>query len=294
MDKIVLKAYGKINIGLDVLGKRTDGYHELRMIMQTVGIYDTVKITKRLLKDGDARIIVSTSSDALPNDANNLAYKAAKLLLDEFEEEAAGHGVSIEIDKVIPIAGGMAGGSADCAAVLKGVNELFSLGLCEQELMDRGVKLGADVPYCIMGGTALAEGIGEILTRLSDIPQAYVVIAKPGISVSTGYVYGAIDEIDIVDHPDTEAIIRAINNRDIYELAGSMRNVLEDVTVNEYPVISSLKDMMINEGAVGAMMSGSGPTVFGIFDDRQKAADAGRVIEESGLAAQLYITDFQN
>lgn len=299
MNNITIKAFGKINLGLDVLGKMPDGYHNLRMIMQTVGIYDTVEIERS--KTGDGRkngtenegslINVYTNVDSLPGDEHNLAYKAAKLLMDEFGIEQE---INIKIDKVIPIAGGMAGGSADCAAVLKGVNILFSLGLSDEELMERGVKLGADVPYCVMGGTALAEGIGEKLTELPDVPQAHVVIAKPGISVSTKYVYEAIDSIEIEDHPDTDAIIAAIEAGDLYDMAGRLRNVLEDVTVNKYPIINTIKKAMMESGAIGAMMSGSGPTVFGIFDSMEGAKKAVQIIERRELAAQLFLTEFHN
>ena len=285
MKKLELKAYGKINLGLDVIGTLPNKYHDLRMIMQTVGIYDTVVMEKR----NDGQIVISTNLEGLPNDERNLAYKAARLLMDEFKIT---EGVTITIDKVIPMAGGMAGGSADCAAVLKGMNSLFDLKLNEKELMARGVNLGADVPYCITGGTVLAEGIGDRLTKLPPVPNAYIIIAKPGVSVSTKYVYDKIDSVEIKNHPDTEAMINAINKKDLHELAGLIRNVLEDVTVKEYSAINDIKQTMLEGGALNAMMSGSGPTVFGIFDDRKKAKETLKTIKEQKLAEQLYITEF--
>lgn len=287
MNKLTITAHGKINLGLDVIGKLPDGYHDLRMVMQTVGIYDTVDIEKR----EDSEICISANLDGVSNDKSNLAYKAAKLLLNEFGIDK---GVSITIDKVIPVAGGMAGGSADCAAVLKGVNRLFSLDLSDKELMERGVKLGADVPYCIMGGTALAEGIGDKLTKLPPVPHAYIIIAKPGISVSTKHVYDAIDTVEIKDRPDIDGIIAAIERGSLHDMANLLRNVLEDVTIGEHPVIDIIKDVMLENGAVNAMMSGSGPTVFGIFDDKEKAEYALGVIKQKSLTSQLFLTEFYN
>lgn len=286
MEKIQLKAYGKINLGLDVLRKRPDGYHDLNMIMQTVDVYDDILIAKT---ENAGEITVKTDALVLSNGMDNLAYMAAKTLLDEFDMES---GISIDIHKRIPIAGGMAGGSADCAATLIGINKMFDLGLNKEQLMERGVKLGADVPYCIMGGTAIATGIGEILTPLPTPPQCHIVIAKPPISVSTAYVYGHIRPNEIQRHPDIEAMSAAIKEQDLKKLASLLYNVMEDVTVPAYPVIKNIKEVMIAQGALNSIMSGSGPTVFGLFDDLKKAQNTMEALKEKGLTEQLYLTKF--
>lgn len=288
MDKIQLKAYGKINLGLDVLRKREDGYHDLEMIMQTVGVYDDVIITKI---PEERKITVKTDTMVLDNEKGNLAYMAAKLLMDEFDIE---QGVEIILHKRIPIAGGMAGGSSDCAATLKGINEMFGLGLSRQELMERGVTLGADVPYCVMGGTALAEGIGEKLTPLPTPPQCHVIIAKPPVSVSTAFVYGNIRPAEIEKRPDTKGIIRAIEQKNLQDLSKLLYNVMEDVTIPEYPVIEEIKQQLLSDGALGAIMSGSGPTVFALFDCSEKAKKAFDNLRGSELVEQLYLTGFVN
>ena len=283
MDRLELKALGKINLGLDVLGRRENGYHDVRMVMQTVYLYDRI-IMKKSKTPG---IRLETNLYYLPVNENNLAYQAAQMLMDEFHIE---EGVSIQLDKHIPVAAGMAGGSSNAAAVLFGMNRMFSLGLSQKELMERGVKLGADVPYCIMRGTVLAEGIGEILTPLSPMPKCYVLIAKPAISVSTKMVYEKLDSHEIEDHPDIDGILAGLKAGDLKKVAGSMGNVLERVTVDAYPVIDQIKKMMIKEGALNAMMSGSGPTVFGLFEDRQSARRAAQKIKEQKLAKQVYVT----
>lgn len=290
MERIQLKALGKINLGLDVLGKRENGYHDVRMIMQTVYLYDEVTLEKRQ-KPG---ITVSTNLIYLPTDKTNIAYRAAKILLDEFGER---RGVAIHLKKHIPVAAGMAGGSADAAAVLFGMNRMFGWKLSEKELMERGVTLGADVPYCIMRGTALAEGIGEKLTRLPAMPKCHLLIAKPPISVSTKLVYEKLDALAIVDHPDIDGIIEGLKDRDLIRVAGSMGNVLQNVTETEYPVITQIKEKMIKGGAINAMMSGSGPTVFGLFTNPQAAQNAYerlRYGDAAKLAKQVYLTNFFN
>ncbi len=287
-DKIELKAYGKINLGLDVIRKRPDGYHDLDMIMQTVNVYDDIIITKT---EKNGEIKVTTDKEVLSNEKGNLAYMAARMLFDEF---GVNDGIEIRINKRIPIAGGMAGGSADCAATLKGINEMFKLNLDEKALMERGVKLGADVPYCIIGGTAIARGIGEILTPLPAPPKCYVIIAKPPVSVSTAYVYGHIKPDSIGKRPDIEKMADAIRNKDLYALSKLLYNVMEDVTVPEYPVISQIKDIMINGGALNSIMSGSGPTVFGLFDNIEKAEKVMENLTQNNLTEQLYLTEFIN
>ena len=287
MDRLELKALGKINLGLDVLGRRENGYHDVRMVMQTVYLYDRI-IMKKSKTPG---IRLETNLYYLPVNENNLAYQAAQMLMDEFHIE---EGVSIQLDKHIPVAAGMAGGSSNAAAVLFGMNRMFSLGLSQKELMERGVKLGADVPYCIMRGTVLAEGIGEILTPLSPMPKCYVLIAKPAISVSTKMVYEKLDSHEIEDHPDIDGILAGLKAGDLKKVAGSMGKVLERVTVDAYPVIDQIKKMMIKEGALNAMMSGSGPTVFGIFEEKATARKAADAIRDARLTKQVYVTNIHN
>ena len=287
MDKIKLKALGKINLGLDVLGRRPNGYHDVRMVMQTVYLYDQILLEKTD-KEG---ISLKTNLFYLPVNENNLAYRAAKMLIDEF---AIKEGVHISLEKHIPVAAGMAGGSSNAAAVLYGMNRLFQLGLTDQELMDRSVQLGADVPYCIMRGTVLAEGIGEKLTPLPAMPKCHVLLAKPPISVSTQKVYEKLDAQEVTKHPDIDGILLGLQTGDLKKITSSMGNVLENVTITEYPQIERIKDVMKEEGALNAMMSGSGPTVFGIYDDKILARRAAARIREEQLAKQVHVTTMHN
>lgn len=287
MDKIKLKALGKINLGLDVLGRRPNGYHDVRMVMQTVYLYDQILLEKTD-KEG---ISLKTNLFYLPVNENNLAYRAAKMLIDEFTIK---EGVHISLEKHIPVAAGMAGGSSNAAAVLYGMNRLFQLGLTDQELMERGVKLGADVPYCIMRGTVLAEGIGEELTPLPVMPKCHVLLAKPPISVSTQKVYEKLDAQEVTEHPDIDGILLGLQTGDLKKITSSMGNVLENVTITEYPQIERIKDVMKEEGALNAMMSGSGPTVFGIYDDKMLARRAAARIREEQLAKQVHVTTMHN
>ena len=283
MNQIELRALAKINLGLDVLGRRENGYHDVRMIMQSVYLYDTVRIEKRK-KPG---IEVRTNLGYLPVGEGNIAWKAAYLLMEEFGIDT---GVRITLDKHIPVAAGLAGGSSDAAAVLFGMNRMFGLQFGQEELKKRGVKLGADVPYCIMRGTVLAEGIGEELRTLPAMPKCTVLIAKPPVSVSTKVVYEALDAKEIVNHPDIDGIIAGLENRDLRQIASSMGNVLEEVTIPMHPVIEEIKAEMTASGALGAMMSGSGPTVFGLFDNWKAAKEAQKKIREKALAKQVYVT----
>ena len=280
-----LKALAKVNLGLDVLRRREDGYHEVKMIMQTISLCDELEL-RRSRQTG---IHVKTNLHYLPVNENNLVYKAARLLMEEFDIQ---EGISIKLQKKIPVAAGMAGGSSDAAAVLWGMNQMYSLGLSRRELMERGVKLGADVPYCILRGTALAEGIGEKLSVLPPMPPCYILIAKPGISVSTKFVYENLHANDLKpeQHPDVDAMTDALKGKNLKMLASRMGNVLETVTVPAYPVIDSIKSCMMELGALGAMMSGSGPTVFGIFDNQAKARRASRAIYSRRLAKQIFLT----
>ena len=284
---ISLKALAKINLGLDVVRRREDGYHEVRMTMQTIQLYDRLDI-KRTQEPG---IQIQTNLSFLPVNENNLIYKAAKLLMDEF---SITDGVSVKLDKRIPVAAGMAGGSTDAAAMLIGVNRLFSLGLTKRQLMERGVQIGADVPYCIMRGTALAEGIGEALSPLPPMVKCPVLIAKPSISVSTKFVYQNLKLDDTTIHPDIDRLIDDIKAKNLHDIAAHMGNVLETVTIPNYPVIDEIKKHMLSNGAVGAMMSGSGPTVFGLFDDEDTAKKAYKAMRSSHLARQVYLTSVYN
>ena len=284
---ISLKALAKINLGLDVVRRREDGYHEVRMIMQTIQLYDRLDI-KRTQEPG---IQIQTNLSFLPVNENNLIYKAAKLLMDEF---SITDGVSVKLDKRIPVAAGMAGGSTDATAMLIGVNRLFSLGLTKRQLMERGVQIGADVPYCIMRGTALAEGIGEALSPLPPMVKCPVLIAKPSISVSTKFVYQNLKLDDTTIHPDIDRLIDDIKAKNLHDIAAHMGNVLETVTIPNYPVIDEIKKHMLSNGAVGAMMSGSGPTVFGLFDDEDTAKKAYKAMRSSHLARQVYLTSVYN
>ena len=291
-DYLELKAYGKINLGLDVVRKREDGYHEVRMVMQTVNLYD--KITME--RTAEPGIRTETNLPYVPDGEGNLAYRAAKLLADEFDIK---DGVTIKIKKYIPVAAGMAGGSTDAAAVLVGMNRIFRLGLSRKELMNRGVKLGADIPYCIMRGTALSEGIGEILTELPPAPQCHVVLAKPQVSVSTKAVYGKLraNELTADQHPDIDGMVDAIKAEDLDGVVARLGNVLETVTVPDHPEIAKIKQIMMENGAEGALMSGSGPTVFGIYKDEEAARQTCEILKQADggrLTRQVYLTRFFN
>ena len=284
MNEYRIKAYAKINLGLDVVRRLENGYHEVKMVMQTVGIYDVLDFERT-----DGGIVITTDSGELPTDENNLIYKAAKQMMETYPISG---GVKIHLEKHIPIAAGMAGGSTDAAATLKGMNRLFDLGCTLKDLMELGVKIGADVPYCVMGGTALAEGIGEKLTPLAPAPDCYVLVAKPDINVSTKYVYEHLDAQEIVKHPDIDGMVEAIAEESLQGILDRMENVLETVTVSAYPVIQTIKDRMKELGAINSLMSGSGPTVFGIFVEKDMARRAYDKLEEEQLAKQIFLTEF--
>lgn len=297
MDRCELKAYAKINLGLDVVRRLENGYHEVKMVMQTVDIYDVLtlekipseELAKKKSVSTDEAIIVTTDSGELPTDENNLIYKAARLMRERFAIE---EGVRIHLNKNIPIAAGMAGGSTDAAATLKGMKELFHLTCTLQDLQQIGVKIGADVPYCVMGGTALAEGIGEVLTPLVPAPDCFLVVAKPDINVSTKYVYEHLDASPIKSHPDIDGMVASIAAGDLTGIIARLGNVLESVTVTAYPIIETIKTRMLESGAQGSLMSGSGPTVFGIFEEEETARKAYEQIQSEGLAKQVFITTF--
>lgn len=285
-DTLTRKAYAKINLGLDVVRCLENGYHEVRMIMQTVGIYDVLTFTA-----AQSGIRITTDSGELSVGEDNLIYRAARLLQETCNVSA---GVDIHLEKHIPIAAGMAGGSSDAAATLLGLNELFSLGLSQEQLRQLGVRIGADVPYCIMGGTALAEGIGEVLTPLPPVPACALLIAKPDIQVSTKYVYEHLDAKETWTHPDIDGMRRAIERSDLSGVIDRLGNVLETVTEEAYPVIGQIKQEMLLGGARGSLMSGSGPTVFGVYDSGEQAlADLER-LKGLGLARELFVTEMQH
>lgn len=287
MREISVKALAKINLGLDVVRRREDGYHEVRMVMQTIHLFDRLQIAR----NQSGEITMSTNLSFLPTNENNLVYKAAKLLKDEFQIK---DGIDVKLYKHIPVAAGMAGGSTDAAAVLYGMNRIFDLGLSREELMKRGVHLGADVPYCVMRGTALAEGIGEELTALSPMVKCPVLIAKPQISVSTKFVYENLKLNEQTVHPDIDRLVKDIREKDLRAIAADMGNVLETVTIPNYPIIAEIKEHMMEHGALNSMMSGSGPTVFGLFENEDAAAEAYEAMRASGLAKQVYLTSIYN
>ncbi len=264
---MILHAYAKINLALDVLGRRPNGYHDVKMIMQSIGVYDEITIDK----NSSGEITIICDDDRLPCDKSNLIYKAARSILDYCN---CSEGVDISLKKNIPMAAGLAGGSADAAATLIGVNALLNLGLDNVTLREIGVKLGADIPFCIEGGTYLSEGIGELLTKLPDTPDCHLVIAKPDIDVSTKFVYENLKLDDSTVHPDVDSAIAGIERGDLGTVIANMANLLETVTADAYPVIHSIEQILLSEGAMGAMMSGSGPTVFGIFDKESTASSA--------------------
>nr|WP_294525663.1 4-(cytidine 5'-diphospho)-2-C-methyl-D-erythritol kinase [uncultured Blautia sp.] len=282
-----LRAYAKINLGLDILGKRPDGYHEVKMIMQTIQMYDLLEIKKKKIPG----IGLISNVPYVPADERNLAYKAAKLLMDEFKVQ---EGLSIKLEKFIPVAAGMAGGSSDAAAVMVGVNRLFQLGLTDQELMERSVQIGADVPYCILRGTALAEGIGERLTPLPALPKCCVLIGKPSVSVSTKTAYESLDLAAVPVHPDIDGMIRDIQAGDLDGVVSRMGNVFEPGIQKRHPVIGDISRLMEEHGAMKAMMSGSGPTVFGIFKDGDQMERAAAALRDSHLAKVVFATEIYN
>lgn len=283
MDTIVLKARGKINLTLDVVGKRDNGYHDLRMIMQTINLYDTITIKKTKTPG----IRINNNLAWLPKDDRNITYKAAEKFLKEANITS---GVYIDIFKRIPVAAGLAGGSSDAAAVLVGLNKLFETHFSKKKLMEMGLEIGADVPFCILRGTVLAEGIGEVLTPLPSLPSLYIVLAKPNISVSTASVYKALKLDEITKHPKTDEYVEAIKARDIPYMTNNMDNVLEEVTIKMHPQIEKIKEDMLAQGALGSMMSGSGPTVFGIFPSKHKATLAAEYFKNQCGLREVHVT----
>ena len=285
MNRLELNAYAKVNLGLDVLRRREDGYHELRMIMQTVDLYDTLTLERT----DDKGIFMTCNIEGLPCDESNLVCKAAKLMFEEYNLPG---GIRMHLEKRIPMAAGMAGGSTDAAAVFNGINELYDLGVSKERLCELGVKVGADVPYCIVGGTALSEGIGEVLTMLPNVPDCVVLIAKPDFDVSTKYVFENLHANSLTYHPDIDAMADAIHAGDLDGVVKVMDNVLETVTEARYTEITAIKNVMKEHGAMRAMMSGSGPTVFGLYENESDAEAAADAIKEQNLAKQVFVSSF--
>lgn len=284
MDRFTLKAHAKINLGLDVTGRLPNGYHQVKMIMQSVGVFDELTLEKTA--EG---ITLTADSEELPTDESNLVCKAARLMQETFHIPG---GVRFHLKKRIPIAAGMAGGSTDAAAAMKGMNTLFQLGIPTEELMKLSVAVGADVPYCILGGTALAEGIGEKLTPLPSPPSCPLLIVKPDIGVSTKYVYEHLDAADSLRHPDIDGMVTALEQGSLQDILDRMGNVLETVTVPAYPVIRDIKKKMLAAGAAGSLMSGSGPTVYGIFTEQEKAQLAFDLLKAEAFSEQIFLTTF--
>ncbi|MBQ8002257.1 MAG: 4-(cytidine 5'-diphospho)-2-C-methyl-D-erythritol kinase [Clostridia bacterium] len=279
MDAFTVKAFAKINLSLDVLGTLPNGYHEVKMVMQTVSLYDSVELEKK-----DEGIELGCSLKFLPTGIDNLAYRAAEAF---FNETGIKGGVKIFLKKHIPVGAGLAGGSSNAAAVLIGLNRLYEANLSTRRLCEIGTALGADVPYCIIGGTRLAEGIGEKLSPLPPLPPCYIVLVKPSFSISTKWVYDNIDACPDIVHPPTEELIRALSEGDLNSVCANMGNVLEDVSIAHYPILSSVKADLIELGAIGSQMSGSGPTVFGIFDDEEKALKAKEILWDKYKTAYI-------
>lgn len=267
-----IKAYGKINIALDVIGKREDGYHLLRMIMQTVNIFDELEFEK-----STPGIHISSNKEFVPTDNRNLVYKAIELFCDTYNVEKS---IKVYIEKNIPVEAGMAGGSTDAAAALRAMRDLYKPEVSDEELMELGVKIGADVPYCINGGTALCEGIGEIITKLKPFKDKLLVVVKPNFGVSTVATYKGFKLEEVKQHPKVDELISAMDRNDLKYVADNMMNLLELVTLKEHEEISSIKEFMCTEGALGSMMSGSGPTVFGFFEDEEKAKCCAEKLKE--------------
>jgi len=278
--KVLEKAPAKINLSLDVLHKREDGYHEVEMVMTMVDMADYIE----MYSQARDTIIISSQSGYIPLDERNLAFQAARLIKDRYE---VSQGVYIHLDKRIPVAAGLAGGSSDAAATLRGLNRLWNLQIPMDELKRLGAELGSDVPFCIEGGTALVTGRGELLREIESPPQCWVVLAKPPILVSTSHIYYRLKAENIVSHPPTSAVLEAIRTKNFDLLCQSLGNVLEEVTMELYPAVRQLKEAMKNFGAEGVLMSGSGPTIYGLVS---KEAKAERVYNGlKGFCKEVYV-----
>lgn len=276
---ITVKGHAKINLTLDILGTRADGFHEVAMVMQAIELHDTITLEKA------DKISLTINVPWLKADDKNLAWRAAALIMEEYGTG----GATMRLTKNIPVAAGLAGGSADAAAVLRGMNELYELNLTDERLCELGARLGSDIPFCLMGGTMLATGRGEVLTRLAAMPATYVVLAKPPVSVSTAWAYKNYDEQGTPVHPDNDKICAEIAAGNRKAVAKLLCNVLESVTIKKYGVISEYKKMMLEGGAMASMMSGSGPTVFGLAADKATAEKIAARLREN-TRANVFVT----
>ena len=285
MKTLTRNAYAKVNLALDVLRRREDGYHDVCMIMQNLSLYDTLTFTVE--EANTLTITLACDKAFVPCDAHNLIYKAIALMGETYH--LTGH-VHVELVKRIPVEAGMAGGSTDCAAAFHAMRELYGLDVSDQDLMKLGVKLGADVPYCIMAKTALSEGIGEVLTEVAPLPDCFVVVAKPAISVSTKMVYENLHANELQHHPDVAGMVEALKQGDLSGVASRMENVLETVTTKLYPQIEEIKQTMKESGAENAIMSGSGPTVFGLYTEKATAEQAAEKIRQQYGLSEVYVT----
>jgi len=282
MNEIKLKAQAKINLSLDIINKRTDNYHNVRMIMQTLGLHDIVIIEK-----ASEGVKVSTDNPAVPDGESNIAFKAARIFKDTVDIPC---GVRISIKKQIPVSAGLGGGSSDAASTLKGMDKLFNTQLNENILHDMAEKTGSDVPFFLKGGTALAEGKGEILTGLEKLPELHVLLVNPGFEVSTYFAYSQFNFNNVIERPNTQLLLNAIESREWNIVTVNMRNVLESVITPKFQVISEIKSILMKFGAKGSMMSGSGPTVFGIFNDKITAIRAYESLKNTGWKCWLTTT----
>lgn len=269
-----LKAHGKINLSLDIVGKRDDGYHLLEMVMQSLDLHDEV-----ILTETDKGITLTCNKSYVPDDSRNIAYKAAKLVMDE---KNITKGVDIEITKNIPVSAGLGGGSSNAAAVLEGMNTLFDLKMSKDELMSMGLKLGADVPYFLVGGTALVRGIGEEVIPISPFKDQIVLLVKPSFGVSTKEAYGLFSLEKVKRHVDTLELIDALEKVDYQRISYFQRNLLENVVLRKYPILKNIKKTLKRYGASTALMSGSGPTIYGIFENQNAAENAAIALDKGG------------
>jgi 4-diphosphocytidyl-2-C-methyl-D-erythritol kinase len=287
MRQIKLKARAKINISLDVLKRRNDGYHEVEMIMQTVNLYDQLV----LRQIGQDKIMIKTNLPFLPTDERNLVYKVIAYMKEMYNIKT---GVFVNLYKVIPVAAGLAGGSSDAGIAIIGMNKLFELGLDFKELLSIGSKFGADIPYCMIGGTAIARGIGADIEYLDDFPSCHVLIVKPKFSISTAFVYNNLCLDKVNKHPNTKLLVEAIKRGDLDTIGSNLCNVLESVTIKEYPQIREIKNILIKGGAVGSLMSGSGSSVFGLFKSKEDAINVANSLKLSNKAKYAYTTTIYN
>lgn len=283
MERIKLFAKAKINLALDVVERLDSGYHNLEMIMQTIGLSDTIEIKKTFTND----IKLKTNVYWLPTDYTNLVYKAAKYLKDEYNIK---YGIHIELNKKIPSCAGLGGGSADCAATLIGIRNLFGLKISNNKLLDISKNFGADVPFCLKRGTCLAEGIGEKLTPLNNMPNCYILVVKPNVNISTSVIFENLNLSKIKERPDIEKIIYYIDKNDIEGVSKNLCNVLESVSIEKYPIIKQIKENMLENGALGSLMSGSGSAVFGIFKNKKQVAIAKNNIERTLNIKEVFTT----